>query len=144
MFYTTKSSSPPWQHSRESWPAVQHECRNSGQKPLGRRHFRIIPPRSSTKHQPGSTLYSNVMSRSCVPSSALETWATTCKFLTWESSWSRAVSSWKWVAKRQKAWICDAMCLDLRSLSRGLMWVKFQSSLWYCPRKAESIISRRA
>lgn len=60
---------------------------------------------------PGSTLYNNVIS--LFPSSVVgsATCATTWRFLTCETCWSSAVSSWKCVANKQNARISVAICL---------------------------------
>ena len=86
---------------------------------------------------PGSTLYKSVISRSLL----FSTCATTCKFFTCEICWSSAVSSWKWVAKRQKACICEAMCLQKKLWVDWKRWqVMFYLSLWYRPGKTKTII----
>ena len=86
---------------------------------------------------PGSTLYKSVISRSLL----FSTCATTCKFFTCEICWSSAVSSWKWVANRQKACICEAMCLHRRLSVASKGWqAMFYLLLWYRPGKAKPII----
>lgn len=64
---------------------------------------------------PGFTLYSKVR----VP---LEVIAVTCRFVTVGTSSAREVSSWKWVANKQKQWIFVAMFLEGKLKVKGILF----------------------
>ena len=71
------------------------------------------------------------------------TCATTCKFFTCDICWSKFVNSWKWVAKRQNAWISDAMYLG-RIVNTERFIITKKQLLWNCPSKSKAIVGGRS